>query len=247
MYNPYSLEGKTVLVTGSSSGIGKATAIECAKLGATVVLTARNEERLNNVLDLLEGDGHVSIIADLTVEEDIQHLVAECPKLDGVVFNAGVPSNKVLSFYSQKEIDYVFGTNTFAPMILNRWLLKKKKINNKASIVFTSSVASVSSQLGNGIYGSSKAALASYMRYCARELAAKSIRVNAVHPGMVETELIHGGAISEEDMAKDMQNYPLGRYGKPEEIARAIIYLLSDASSWTTGTSLFVDGGFTLI
>lgn len=247
MYNPFSLEGKTILITGASSGIGRATAIECSKMGATVILTARNEERLQQTLDEMEGEGHKIIVADLTNEEEIKMLATECPTLDGLVNNAGITCIKPVSFYSIKDLETVFGTNTYVPMILNRWLLKKKKIKNNASLVFTSSVASICSGFGNGIYGSSKAALTAYMKYCAKELATKRIRANAVHPGMIETKLIHGGAISEDDLLKDMLNYPLGRYGKPEEIAYAIIYLLSDASSWTTGTSVFVDGGITLI
>lgn len=247
MYNPFSLEGKTILVTGASSGIGQATAIECSKLGAKVVITARNEERLKETLCQLEGDGHQMILADLTNEDEIKALADQCPNLDGIVNNAGVGTVKPVAFYSQKEIDKVFSANTFAPMFTNKWLLKKKKINNNASIVFTASVATICSSVANGIYGTSKAALASYMKYCARELAPKGIRSNAVHPGMVETKLIHGGAFSEADLEKDLQNYPLGRYGKPEDVAYAIIYFLSDASSWITGTSLFIDGGCTLI
>lgn len=246
-YNPFSLEGKTILVTGASSGIGRATAIECSKMGAHVIITGRNEERLQETLASLEGSNHSYIVADLTNEGDIKLLAERCPVIDGLVSNAGVSMSKPISFYSEKDLQLVFCSNAFAPMILNRWLLKKKKIANGASIVFTSSVAAICSQLGNGIYGSSKAALTAYMKYCAKELAPKNIRVNAVHPGMVETKLIHDGAISEDDLANDMKNYPLGRYGKPQEIAFSIVFLLSNASSWTTGTSMFVDGGFTLI
>lgn len=246
MYNPFSLQGKTVLVTGASSGIGRETAIECSKLGARLVITARNEARLQESLSLLEGDGHIALTADLTEEEDIQQLAEACPKLDGVVQNAGIAKGKPIAYYTRDDLDTIFSANAFAPMLLNRWLLKKKKINQGASIVFTSSTASMRSSYGNGIYGSSKAALTAYMHYCAKELAAKRIRVNAVHPGMVETKLIHGDAYSEEDLKKDAAQYPLGRFGRPEEIAWAIIYFLSDASAWTTGTSLFVDGGLML-
>lgn len=246
MYNPFSLQGKTVLVTGASSGIGRQTAVECSKLGARLVITARSEERLQETLAMLKGEGHMSRTADLTEDEDIQRLAEACPKLDGVVQNAGIVRNKPIAFYTQKDLDAVFSVNAFAPMLLNRWLLKKKRIANGCSIVFTSSVDSVHVNMGNGIYGSSKAALTAYMRYCAKELAAKGIRVNAVHPGMVETKLIHGGAISEEDLKRDAARYPMGRYGRPEEIAWAIIYYLSEASAWTTGTSHFVDGGLML-
>lgn len=246
MYNPYSLEGKTILITGASSGIGRSTAIECSKLGARVILVARNLERINETLSQMTGEGHVAIMADITNEDDIKRIAEESPCLDGLVNNAGITIVKPIAFFTDKDLNKVFGTNTFAPMLLTKWLLKKKKIANGASIVFTSSIASFLSSLGNGIYGTSKAALTSYVKYCARELAAKKIRANSVHPGMVETKLIHGGSISEEDLKKDLENYPLGRYGKPEDIAWAIIYLLSDASAWVTGHELVIDGGVTL-
>ena len=245
-YNPYSLDGKTILITGASSGIGRSTAIECSKLGARVVLVARNIERMNETLSQMTGEGHIAIMADITNEDDIKRITEECPSLDGLVNNAGITIVKPITFFSDKDLSKVFEYNTFAPMLLTKWLLKKKKIANGASLVFTSSIASFLSSLGNGIYGTSKAALTSYVKYCARELASKKIRANSVHPGMVETKLIHGGSISEDDLKKDLDNYPLGRYGKPEDIAWAIIYLLSDASAWVTGHELVIDGGVTL-
>lgn len=246
MYNPYSLEGKTILITGASSGIGRSTAIECSRLGARVVIVGRNEERLNETLSQLSGEGHVIIKAELTSEEDVKRIAAESPELDGLVNNAGISVTKPVSFYKENDLHNVFATNTFAPMILIKWLLKKKKLRKASSIVFTSSIASILSSVGNGIYGASKAALSAYMRYCARELSSKLIRCNAVLPGMVETKLIHDGALSEQDLENDMKQYPLGRYGRPEEIAWAIIYFLSGASAWVTGHELVIDGGATL-
>lgn len=246
MYNPYSLEGKTILITGASSGIGRSTAIECSRLGARVVIVGRNEERLNEALSQLSGEGHVIIKAELTSEDDVKRIATESPELDGLVNNAGISVTKPVSFYKENDLHNVFATNTFAPMILIKWLLKKKKLRKASSIVFTSSIASILSSPGNGIYGASKAALSAYMRYCARELSSKLIRCNAVLPGMVETKLIHDGALSEQDLENDMKQYPLGRYGRPEEIAWAIIYFLSDASAWVTGHELVIDGGATL-
>lgn len=245
-YNPFSLVGKTILITGASSGIGRATAIECSKLGATCVITGRNEERLNETLSQMVGERHTLIVADITTQEGIDLLVEKTPSLDGLVNNAGITKEKPIKFYKQEDLDSIFQTNAFAPMLIVKSLLKKKKINEGGSIVFVSSVAAFFSTLGNGIYGSSKAALMAYMHYAARELGVKNIRANSIHPGMVETPLIRGGAISEADLEKDMARYPLGRYGKPEEIAHAIIYLLSDGAAWVTGTSLTIDGGISL-
>lgn len=246
MYNPFSLEDKNILITGASSGIGRATAIECSKFGAKVTITARNEERLVETISMMTGDGHQYIVADLNNEEDIQLIAERTTQLDGVVNNAGIGSTKPLAFYNLKEINTVFQANTFAPMLLMRWLIKKKKLNNGGSVVFTSSISSKQPFPGNGIYGSSKAALELYTKYFAQELAPKGIRANSIHPGMVETKLIHGGAVSEEDLKADLAKYPLGRYGKPEEIAWQIVFLLSDASRWTTGTSIIIDGGLTI-
>lgn len=245
-YNPFSLVGKTVLITGASSGIGRATAIECSKMGAACVITGRNEQRLQETLNQLVGEGHQYIVSDIATQEGIDELVMQTPIVDGLVNNAGIGRNKPIAFYKQEDLTSVFQTNTFAPMLIVKTILKKKKINKGSSIVFTSSIAAYHADFGNGIYGASKAALMAYMHYCAKELADKNIRANSIHPGMVETPLIHSGSFSEEDLQKDMQHYPLKRYGKPEEVGQLIVYLLSDASAWITGQSFIIDGGLSL-
>lgn len=246
-YNPFSLSGKTILVTGASSGIGQKTAIESSKLGASVILTARNQERLNETFSQLEGTGHVQILAELTNEEQVMALVSSLPALDGVVLCAGKGMTLPFPFCTREKYDEIFNVNYFAPVELLRLLVKKKKIGKDSSVVFVSSIGGNGSySLGNGIYGASKAAINSTMKFCARELAGKKIRVNSVNPGMVNTKLIQGGAISEEQHKLDMEKYPLKRYGETEDIAYGIIYLLSDASSWVTGHALVIDGGVTI-
>lgn len=245
-YNPFSLVGKTVLITGASSGIGRATAIECSKMGAACIITGRNEQRLQETMNQLVGEGHQYIVSDIATQEGIDELVMQTPRLDGIVNNAGISISKPISFYKQADLERIFQTNTFTPMLIVKEALRKKKVNTGASIVFTSSTAAFMSSFGNGIYGASKAALMAYMHYCARELAEKNIRANAIQPGMVDTPLIHGAAFSEADMQKDMQRYPLKRYGKPEEVGQLIVYLLSDASTWITGQSFIIDGGISL-
>lgn len=242
-YNPFSLEGKRILVTGASSGIGRATAIECSRLGAKVIITGRNAERLQDTFDQLEGEGHQQVIADLTNQDDIENLVGSIDTIDGLVNNAGLGRNKPVNYIKMDDLQYVYQTNVFACILLTKSLLKKKKINKGGSLVFTSSISSQLSTPGIAMYASSKAAIASYMRSCAVELGDKQIRSNAVHPGMVETKLISGGTYTDDDMNRDKELYALKRYGKPEEIAYAIVYLLSDASSWVTGSSLVIDGG----
>ena len=247
MYNPFSLEKKVILVTGASSGMGRATAIECSKLGAKCIITARNENRLQETFEKLDGDGHMQIIADLTNEKDRAKLVESIPVVDGLVCNAGVIHTKVISFINQNDFDKVFPTNTFAPVLLIKDIYKKRKIKNGGSIVIMSSLASMLEDVGNTVYGMSKAAIGSFARYCALEFANRQIRVNSIHPSMVHTESIQKSLFSQETMEKDQESYPLKRYGSPQEIAWAIIYLLSDASSWVTGTNVVIDGGAHLV
>lgn len=246
-YNPFSLEGKTILVTGASSGIGQETAIQCSKMGAKVIVTARNEERLKETLSQLEGEGHQMMLAELTNQEEVERLLGEIPVLQGLVLCAGKGMTSPFPFSTRDKYNEIFNVNFFAPVELLRLLVKKKKLEKESSVVFVSSIGGISSfSLGNGVYGASKAAINSTMKFCARELASKKIRVNTVNPGMVNTKLIQGGAISEEQHKLDMEKYPLKRYGEPEDIAFGIIYLLSNASSWVTGHSLIIDGGVTI-
>ena len=245
-YNPFSLEGKTVLVTGASSGIGRATAYECSKMGAKLVVTGRNEERLNETFRQLEGQGHQMIMADLDTETSIERLADDCPVLDGLVNNAGQGKSRPLNFIRQDDLRKVFQTNVFGMALLTKALLKKKKLSSGGSIVFTSSISSRTTAPGLSVYAASKAAVCGFMRTCALELGSKKIRANAVLPGMVETRLINDGTYTEEDKQIDLSLYPLGRYGKPMDVAFIIIYLLSDASEWVTGAEFIIDGGRSL-
>lgn len=246
-YNPFSLEGKTILITGASSGIGQATAIECSKMGAKLVITGRNQERLLETFNQLDGKGHLQIIAELTNDDDVKILINECPDLNGVVLCAGKGVLLPLQFCDEEKFMDVFATNFFSPVEILRLLTKKKKLIKNSSVVFVSSIGGINIfATGNAIYGASKAAINSVMRFFANELATKKIRVNSVNPGRVNTKLIQSGIMSEEQVAADIAKYPLKRYGAPVEIAHGIIYLLSDASSWVTGHSLVIDGGVSI-
>lgn len=249
-YNPFSLEEKTVLITGASSGIGAETAVECSRLGATVIITGRNESRLQETFSRLDGaspQGHQMVLADLTDDADVARLIEQIGRIDGLVLCAGKGMTAPFSFCSREKYDDLFNINFFAPVELLRLLIKNKKLNREASVVFVSSIGGNGSyNLGNAIYGASKAALDSTMKFCAKELAGKRIRVNSVCPGMVDTEFIRNSVFSEEQLKIEIEKYPLKRFGNPLDIARGIVYLLSDASSWVTGASLVIDGGFLL-
>lgn len=247
MDNPYSLEGKTVLVTGASSGIGRATAIECSKMGAKVIATARNEARLQETVSCMQGVGHSYIVCDLSDETSINELVESLPEIQCLVNNAGFTKILPIQFIGNSDLSGILKVNTIAPILLLQKLLKKKKIKKGASVVFTSSLAGLgNSTPGNAMYASSKGAVSAFIRCAALELSAKNIRVNAVCPAMVDTGIMSSGTVTEEQLKEDIKNYPLGRYGCPEDIAWAIIYLLSEASAWMTGNNLVIDGGFTL-
>lgn len=244
--NPFSLEGKTILITGASSGIGRRTAIECSKMGANVVITGRNEERLADTLNSLEGNGHSSISIDLCNESDIQDLVNSCPKLDGAFFCAGITDTTLVKFMTIEKIERVFSINLFSQIILTKTLLAKKKLNKGASLVYMSSYGAEIVTPGLGIYAASKMGINAFVHAVALENASRHIRANSIMPMMVETELVKNiSTISEEEMQADRAKYPFG-YGRPEDVAYAAIYLLSDASQWVTGSCIKMDGGSTL-
>lgn len=246
--NRFSLEGKVILVTGSTSGIGRVTAIECTKMGAKVIVTGRNNDRARETFSMLEGEGHQIITADLSIEEDIEKLVSEVPVLDGCVNNAGFNLIQLVPFIKPNNLDEIFKINTRSPIFLVHRLVKNKKLSKGASVVFTSSISARGiSSPGNSLYSASKAAVSAFARNAAVDLAAKKIRLNSVAPGMVETPLKSNKTeITEEQWSTELKNYPLGRYGTPEDVANVIIFLLSDASSWITGTEIVVDGGRSL-
>ena len=248
--SPFRLDGRRILITGASSGIGRATAIACAEAGAaSCLLTGRNREALEaTALILPDGCEGIVKVCDLSDTSAMEEMVAEIDAVDGVGCNAGINKMRPLQFCNEKDLKEIFTVNCFAPMLLVRQLVKKKKIAKDSSIVFTASISGYSNvSVGNSVYGASKSALSAYMKYAALELAPKGIRCNAVHPGRIETPLIHSGITSEEDIARDIQRYPLGRYGRPEEVAWSIVYLLSDAAAWITGTDLVIDGGRSLV
>lgn len=248
IYNPFSIQNKAILITGASSGIGQSAAIECSKAGAILIISGRNKERLNETYLLLEGEGHLQITADISLTEEMEKLVQFVPILDGFVSCAGTAKYVMTPFIKEQELTDMMRINTMAPILLTQKLVKGKKLNKPSSIVYISSVSGNEvSTIGLSMYGTSKSGLTAFMRHAALDLAPKDIRCNSINLSRVLTPLIEQGTMSNEVQIKeDLKDYPLKRYGKPEEIAYGIIYLLSDASAWITGTSLLIDGGFSL-
>lgn len=242
----FTLQNKTILVTGASSGIGAQTAITISKVGGKVILSARNEERLQTVFQQLEGNGHQIIPADLTRDDELQHLVSSVPQLDGLVLSAGMVRPFPIKFIGNKQIDEIFGTNYKGPILLTSKLFKAKKINPESSIVFMSSISSHYPHKGGALYSGSKAAMNSFSKTIALEYASKKIRSNVISAAMVKTPLFDEAekAVTKELMDKHGEHYPLG-FGEPEDVANAMIFLLSNASKWITGTEVVMDGGLT--
>lgn len=244
LFNPFSLSGKHVLVTGASSGIGRAIAVACAGMGATVYLTGRNEERLHDTFMLLPAGDHKEFIADLTVQTQIEKLVSVMPQLHGVVHCAGVGSSMLCKSINKKELDDVLRINLEAPVLLQASLLAQKKIRKEASVVFVASRASYAPSAGNAVYSASKGAVQAYAKCLALELAPRLIRVNSICPAMVWTDLIIQEGVSKEELEVAQLKYPFKRYGNPEDVAYLAVYLLSDAASWMTGNEVDLGGTF---
>lgn len=242
MQNPFSLAGKTILVTGASSGIGRGIAVACARMGANVIITARNLVRLQETLAAMPGNGHTIIVADLTDNEQRQQLVEKLPTLDGLVHCAGVGSRVPCKNIEQSDIDNVMQPNFMAPVLLQTELLSAKKITKSASIVFIASRAAEMPSVGNAVYSASKGAIISYAKCLALELAPRKVRVNCICPAMVWTDLALTGA-SRETLEEAEQRYPLKRYGQPEDVAYLAVYMLSDVSTWMTGSCVDITGG----
>lgn len=244
MPDSFSLKGKTILVTGATSGIGRQAAIDLSAAGAKLVITGRNEDRLKETLQTLQGDGHTHFIADLLDFDSFITIADNLPLLNGIVHSAGITSHLPAKFISANDISEVMRINYMAPVLLTSALLRKKKVVNNASLVFLSSITTKYPYYGGALYGSSKAAIEAYSRVLSIELAAKGIRSNCISPSFVKTPMVDdaGKTISNEVLEKFEKMMPLG-FGEPSDVSNAILYLLSDASKWVTGSNLVLGGG----
>ena len=246
MNNIFSLENKTVLITGASSGIGRQIAITASEMGAIVIITGRDSKKLDESKSLIPGKA-ICITADLAKEADIIKLVNELPKLNGVVFCAGVVDYSPVKFINEQKITEVFSVNFNGQALLTKHLLKNRKIEKAASLVYISSVSSKLGVAATALYAASKAALNAFAKVTASECAGQQIRSNSISPGIVITPMSGKAveAVSAESMASAAAEYPLG-YGSPADVAGLVIYLLSDSSRWMTGSEIVMDGGLTL-
>lgn len=247
-FNPFSLNGKKIVVTGASSGIGRQCAIDCSQMGATVVLIGRNGDRLKETIDLMDGVNHIYLSVDLNeIQPDfIQNIVQKIGRIDGLVYAAGIEKTLPLKYIGRLEYEMLMNTNTFSAFELIRQLSNKKNMSDGASIVLISSISSIIARVGLSAYAASKGALNSASKVFALELSKRHIRVNCILPGTILTNMMQEALsqLSEEDQIKRISGFPLG-LGDPVDVSYAAIYLLSDASKWVMGQNIVIDGGYT--
>jgi NAD(P)-dependent dehydrogenase (short-subunit alcohol dehydrogenase family) len=243
--NAFDLKGKTVLVTGASSGLGKQTAITSSEYGATVIITGRHEGRLEETYRLLHGEGHLKFLADLTIQADIDRLVAALPMLDGLVHSTGISELSPAQFITEETISRTFRISFEASVLLTAGILRKKKLaKGNSSIVFISSISTRYPFVGGAMYISAKAALEAYARVLALELAPRGTRVNCIAPAFVRTPMLTETAenFSQEAVDKIEQRQLMG-LGDPVDVANTIVFYLADASKWVSATNLILGGG----
>lgn len=240
--NPFDISGRTYLITGASSGIGRQTAISISRIGANVIITGRNAEQLEETFKQLVGKNHKSIIADLTDEKQIDALVDNLQQLNGIVHCAGVTGRYPAQFIRHELISEMFKINYETPVLLTGKILRKKKLLNNSSIVFLSSVATKYPYYGGTLYTNSKIAIEEYSKVLALELADKSIRSNCISPYYVKTPMIEDTMEVIEDQLSKLRNLLPVSIGTPEDVANVIIFFLSDASRWVTGVNLILGG-----
>jgi NAD(P)-dependent dehydrogenase (short-subunit alcohol dehydrogenase family) len=248
-FNPFSLAGKTVLVTGASSGLGLSIALSCARMGARIIASGRDETRLGQTLAALHGISdlaHAMVVADLTVAAARDDLMASLPgPLDGLVHCAGISRLCPTRMMTEAHLREVYGINVDSPILLTQGLLKRGLLAPEGSVVFIASIAAHIGVAGVGAYSGTKAALIAMARCLAMEVVKRRIRVNCLSPALVQTPLLDATAELLGGLEQQLKAYPLG-FGQPEDVANAAIYLLSGASRWVTGTTLVLDGGLTI-
>lgn len=249
MYNLVDLTNKHIVITGASSGIGKATALLCDKLGANISLIGRNIDSLNSVLNLMNGAKNCAYELDVrdmaSFDKLIVNIVSNIGPIDGFVHSAGIEMTRPIKMLKINHYSDVFNTNTISALELTKFITKTGNISSNASIVYISSIVGILGQAGKTAYSASKAALIGASKCLALELAPKGIRVNTILPAVVETNMSNTilDSLSEENKNDILKMHPLG-FGQPEDIANSAVFLLSSASKWITGVEFIVDGGY---
>lgn len=252
MNNPFTLEGKTIVVTGASSGIGRQVAIDCSKAGAKVVAIARNQERLDETLSMLKGLGHRSYIYDFSnlrgVSALVSTIVNDCGRIGGMVYAAGIEKTVPFKMLNPENYTEIFNVNTLGAFELAKCVTNIKHFEQAGgSIVMISSITSTIARAGTAAYSASKGAMLSATRVMAVELSKRKIRVNCISPGTVLTPLMQNylDKLTEAEYKQRIGGFPLG-LGETTDISNAVVFLLSEGGRWITGQNLIIDGGYTI-
>lgn len=248
MKNIFSLQNKTIVVTGASSGIGKQIAITLSELGASIIAVGRNKKRLQETFDLLNGKSHKIVSLDLTDEFKVKTFVSELSLVDGVIFAAGVAEFLPIKFINTEKILHILNINLISVINMTQILLRGKKINKHGSLVYISSISAKLGVPGTALYAASKSGLNAFVKVVASESAKLKIRANIICPGVVLTPMSEKSIsiLSKEEFYGEIDNYPLG-FGEPIDVAGLVAYLSSDISKWMTGSEIIIDGGNTLV
>jgi NAD(P)-dependent dehydrogenase (short-subunit alcohol dehydrogenase family) len=250
MINPLDLTGRRILVTGASSGIGRETSILLSKLGARLILVARDKDRLEETKSHLEGNDHGIEVCDLSVYETIPQwlrgLANRYGPLDGLLHSAGIQITVPLKVMESDQVETLWRVNVTASLWLAKGFRQRLVNNTGGSLVFISSIAGLVGQPALAAYSASKGAIIGLTHSLAMELAPQKIRVNCIAPAHVATKMSQefSSGLSSEQYAAIEREHPLG-IGEPIDVANAAAFLLSSAARWITGSTLVVDGGYT--
>ena len=252
VFNPFSLKGKNIVISGAASGIARQCAISCSKMGARLILLDMNEDGLKETMTMVERpEEHYYGIVNLTERERVKEVVTEgvakVGKVHGLLNCAGISTTLPLNSVKEDTLDRFFKVNVYTGYYLTQEICRRANLAEEgASVVFFSSVAGSYGEAGKSVYGMTKGALKAVAKSLAVELARKNVRVNSISPGVIVTPINQNlPHIADPEKRAALEAQHLLGLGKTTDIANACIYLLSDASRWVTGINLFVDGGYT--
>lgn len=243
------LNNKVIVISGASSGIGKATAIICSELGAKIALVSRSEEKLLQVREELLPNEHHVFSCDLSETSSVKDLVANIYNamgvIDGLVYASGEEYTCPLKILDNDKLKEIYNLNVFSAIAMAKEITKRKYVGDNASLIFIASIVGILGEAGKIGYSSSKGALVAACKSMAMELAKRGIRVNSVLPALVKTPMSQKvlDTLDDASVSHIRDKHPLG-FGEPEDVANSIAFLLSDKSSWITGTEFIIDGGF---
>jgi NAD(P)-dependent dehydrogenase (short-subunit alcohol dehydrogenase family) len=248
----FTLKDKIILISGASSGIGQACARRCADAGATVVLLARNKERLQSTRDsLFQSDKHITISADLMNDElpekRLNEITENLGKISGFIHAAGISSTLPLRMVTEHQLSEMYKVNVLSAVSLTKWMSKPSHFHESGcSVVWIASIMGMVGEVAKISYSLTKGALIGGAKSLALELAPKKIRVNTVSPGVVSSPMTENAVYNQTDHGRERIQalHPLG-LGTVNDVANACHFLVSDESRWITGTNLVIDGGYT--